>query len=107
MTFGASSPRSQRPSHLRSTIGHGTVFGEISLLECLPRSAACAARSDVVVLEFANAEVERLLAGRSDLALRFLGLLTGRLVANLRSTGRRLLRASGVRSRAEIEAVAH
>ena len=93
--------------HLLSTIGPGTIFGEMSLLERLPRSATCAARSDAVVLEFASAEVERLLADRSNLALRFLGLLTGRLVATLRCADRRLLRASGVRECPETEAAAH
>ena len=93
--------------HLLSTIGPGTIFGEMSLLECLPRSATCAARSEAVVLEFASGEVEKLLAGRSELALRFLSLLTGRLVATLRRADRQLLRASGVRGRTEPEAAAH
>ena len=89
--------------HVITTIGPGTVFGEMSLLEELPRSATCTARTEALVLEFGRDEVEALLAGRSDLALRFLGMLTQRLVAALRSADRRRLRLARTHRRQDAD----
>ena len=89
--------------HVITTIGPGTVFGEMSLLEELPRSATCSARTEALVLEFGRDEVETLLAGRSDLALRFLGMLTQRLVVALRSADRRRLRRARAHGRQDAE----
>jgi CRP-like cAMP-binding protein len=43
---------SGRRRHVIATIAPGTVFGEMSLLEELPRSATCSARTDAMALEF-------------------------------------------------------
>jgi glycine/D-amino acid oxidase-like deaminating enzyme len=89
--------------HLLSSIGPGTLFGEMSLLEGLPRSATCSARTASQVLEFPRDRVEALLSARSPLALGFLGLLTDKLVATLRRADRRRLRLSGARGHPEAE----
>ena len=89
--------------HLLSTIGPGTILGEMSLLEGLPRSATCSARTAALVLEFPRDRVEAMLSARSPLALAFLGLLTDKLVATLRAADRRRLRLSGARGRPDPE----
>jgi Cyclic nucleotide-binding domain len=86
-----------RRRHVLRTIGPGTTFGEMSMLEGLPRSASCSARTDSLTLELGRDRVEALLAERSPLARRLLELLTRRLVAALRNADRGRLRRSGAR----------
>ena len=92
-----------RRRHVLRTIGPGTTFGEMSMLEGLPRSASCSARTDGLALELGRDRVEALLADGSPLALRLLEMLTRRLVAALRNADRGRLRRSGARGHLDAE----
>lgn len=60
-----------RTAHL-SRIGPGRMFGEVSLIDNVPRSATCIIGEDAVLLELPAADFERLLGEGSDLSLKFL-----------------------------------
>jgi CRP-like cAMP-binding protein len=60
-----------RTAHL-ARIGPGRMFGEVSLIDNVPRSATCIIGEDAVLLELPAAEFERLLGEGSDLSLKFL-----------------------------------
>jgi glycine/D-amino acid oxidase-like deaminating enzyme len=69
----------------------GQIFGQVSIIEGIPRSATCTARTDVVMLELGQAECEALLKTESPMALKFLSTLNDGLIAALRDSDLRLL----------------
>jgi hypothetical protein len=76
-------------------LGPGSIFGQVSLIDGEPRSATCAAHSDVVLVELEREACARLLASRSRTALKLLGVLNDGLITALRGADRRLLRLGG------------
>jgi len=60
-----------RTVHL-AQIGPGRMFGEVSLIDNVPRIATCTIREDAVLLEISATDFERLLAEGSALSLKFL-----------------------------------
>jgi selenocysteine lyase/cysteine desulfurase len=60
-----------RTVHL-AQIGPGRMFGEVSLIDNVPRIATCTIREDAVLLEIPAADFERLLGEGSDLSLKLL-----------------------------------
>lgn len=53
-------------------IGPGRMFGEVSLIDNVPRSATCTIAEDAVLLEIPAGDFERLLEEGSALSLKFL-----------------------------------
>ncbi|MFZ0209554.1 MAG: cyclic nucleotide-binding domain-containing protein, partial [Roseiarcus sp.] len=76
---------------LLAILGAGQIFGQVSIIESIPRSATCTTRTDVVMLEIGQAECETLLKTRSSIALKFLSTLNDGLIAALRDSDLRLL----------------
>lgn len=60
-----------RTIHL-AKIGPGRMFGEVSLIDNVPRSATCAIGEDAVLLEIFAGKFERLMEEGSELSLKFL-----------------------------------
>jgi glycine/D-amino acid oxidase-like deaminating enzyme len=76
---------------LLAILGSGQIFGQVSIIEDIPRSATCTARTDVVMIEIGQAECEMLLKSKSSIALKFLATLNDGLIAALRESDLRLL----------------
>jgi CRP-like cAMP-binding protein len=70
-----------------SDIGPGGVFGELALIDGLPRSATVAAAEDSTVLVVPRSEFQGLLVDRPPVARKLLKILS----LKLRETDRRLL----------------
>lgn len=62
-----------------ATAGPGEVFGEMALLDELPRSATVTTIEDVVALQLPVWEFRAVLRDHPDIALKLLGLLSTRL----------------------------
>jgi glycine/D-amino acid oxidase-like deaminating enzyme len=76
---------------LLATMRPGTVFGQVSVIGDVPRSAACLARTGVVLLELSRSRCKRLLGAGSALAIKFLETLNEGLISALRDADRRLM----------------
>jgi glycine/D-amino acid oxidase-like deaminating enzyme len=76
---------------LLATMQAGTVFGQVSVIGDVPRSATCSARTGVVLLEISRGRCKRLLRGGSPLAIKFLETLNEGLISALRDADRRLM----------------
>jgi CRP/FNR family transcriptional regulator, cyclic AMP receptor protein len=63
----------------RKKLGPGAFFGEMALLDGLPRSASVVADTPVVTIKIARTEFRNLLRREPDVALRLLEELSGRL----------------------------
>ncbi len=63
------------------TLSEGTMFGEMTFLENLPRSAAAKARTDTLVLVINNSNFERLCSKQPMIARYIMGVLSSRLRA--------------------------
>jgi len=70
----------------------GSIFGQMSLIVDEPRAATCSLAEDGLLLEMNRRQCERLLRGRSPLALKWLSALTDDLIAALRGADSRLMR---------------
>ncbi|GAC1361263.1 MAG: hypothetical protein NVS2B12_03180 [Ktedonobacteraceae bacterium] len=68
-----------RPEEDLGTFGPGSVFGEMSLLDELPRSASVIAVDDVVALLLPVWEFRAFLRNQPDVALKLLAVLSRRL----------------------------
>jgi hypothetical protein len=82
--------RGQR--QLLAVLRAGQIFGQVSIIEGIARSATCSAATDVVLLEIGQAECETLLRSESPLAIKFLSTLNEGLIKALRDADLRLLR---------------
>ena len=80
---------------LLATLQAGSVFGQVSVIANVPRSATCSARTNVVLLEMERGPCERLLRGGSETATKFLATLNEGLIAALRTADRQLMQLSG------------
>jgi CRP-like cAMP-binding protein len=80
------------PQRLAS-LGPGSIFGQVSLIDGQPRSATCSMRQAGVLLEMEQEPCARLFDGRSAAALKFLSAINQGLIAALRGADRRLMRA--------------
>ena len=77
--------------HYLTTLQAGSVFGQVSVIRNLPRSATCFARTDTSLLEMGRGHCERLLRSKSTTALKFLSTLNEGLILALRAADRRLM----------------
>lgn len=77
--------------HYLTTLQAGSVFGQVSVIKNLPRSATCSARTDASLLEMGRGQCERLLRSESTTALKFLSTLNEGLILALRAADRRLM----------------
>lgn len=77
---------------LLATLTAGSVFGQVSIIEKVPRSATCTAHTDVVLVEIGRAQCERLLGNGSSTAMKLLSTLNDGLIAALRSSDLRLMK---------------
>ena len=82
---------SRGQQQLLAILGAGQIFGQVSIIESIPRSATCTTRTDVVMLEIGQAECENLFKTGSSIALKFLSTLNDGLIAALRFSYLRLL----------------
>jgi glycine/D-amino acid oxidase-like deaminating enzyme/CRP-like cAMP-binding protein len=76
---------------LLATLPPGSIFGQMSIIENVPRSATCTAHSDVVLLEIEQKQCEQLLKSRSSTAIKFLATLNEGLISALRNADLRLM----------------
>jgi glycine/D-amino acid oxidase-like deaminating enzyme/CRP-like cAMP-binding protein len=76
---------------LLTTLDAGAVFGQMSLIEGVPRSATCSVRSDAVLLEIERGPCEELFHSGSTMALKFLATLNEGLISALRGADLRLM----------------
>jgi glycine/D-amino acid oxidase-like deaminating enzyme len=77
---------------LLATLPAGNIFGQVSLIANMPRSATCSARSDTVLLELERSGCEALLRSGSPTALKLLATLNDGLVTALRGADLRLMK---------------
>jgi CRP-like cAMP-binding protein len=87
---------------LLATLNPGNVFGQMSLIDRVPRSATCSVRTDAMLLEILRDPCEELLNGRSALALKFLATLNEGLILALRGADLRLMQLRGTETRANL-----
>jgi CRP-like cAMP-binding protein len=90
---------------LLATLTAGAVFGQMSLIEGVPRSATCSVRADAVLLEIEREPCEELLRSGSPMALKFLATLNEGLISALRGADLRLMqldRPDSQRTTAEV-----
>ena len=75
-----------------ASLGPGSVFGQVSLIDGQSRSANCLMRHPGVLLEMEQDPCARLFESRSPTALKFLAAVNQGLIAALRGADRRLMR---------------
>ena len=97
---------------LLATLTAGAVFGQMSLIEGVPRSATCSVRADAVLLEIEREPCEELLRSGSAMALKFLATLNEGLISALRGADLRLMQLdrpshSGLRQKCRSPARPH
>jgi hypothetical protein len=80
-----------------ASLGPGSIFGQVSLIDGQPRSATCSMRHAGVLLEMVEEPCARLFDTRSPTALKFLAALNEGLITALRRADRRLMRVQGDR----------
>ena len=80
---------------LLAILNPGNVFGQMSLIDDVPRSATCSAHTDAVLLEIVRAPCEELIRAGSTLALKFLATLNEGLISALRGVDLRLMQLEG------------
>jgi len=85
------STASRGQQQILATLNAGSVFGQMSLIDNVPRSATCSVRSKAVLLEIVRDPCEDLLRGGSPLALKFLATLNEGLILALRGADLRLM----------------
>jgi glycine/D-amino acid oxidase-like deaminating enzyme len=79
-------------NQLIASLGEGSVFGQVSLIDDQPRSATCTISRDAVLVELERPACEQLLDSRSPLALKLLSVLNEGLISALRGADRRLMK---------------
>ena len=82
---------SRGQQQILATLNAGSVFGQMSLIDNVPRSATCSVRSKVVLLEIMRGPCEDLLRDGSILALKLLATLNEGLILALRGADLRLM----------------
>ena len=87
---------------LLATLTPGSVFGQMSLIDEVPRSATCSVRTDAVLLEIVRAPCEQLIRSGSTLALKFLATLNEGLISALRGADLRLMQLEGNEGQANL-----
>lgn len=65
-----------------TSVGAGTMVGEMAIIEHRPRSATVIAESDMVLVSFGTEEFRKLLDRNPTAKERVLGLLNARIAAN-------------------------
>ncbi len=85
------STASRGQHQILATLNAGSVFGQMSLIDNVPRSATCSIRSNAVLLEMVRGPCEDLLRGGSTLALKLLATLNEGLIMALRGADLRLM----------------
>jgi CRP/FNR family transcriptional regulator/CRP/FNR family cyclic AMP-dependent transcriptional regulator len=76
---------------LMATLGEGAPFGQVSVIEGVPRMATCTTRTDAILLEIDRHHCERILRTDTDMAAKFLAVLHDGLIDALHNSDLRLL----------------
>ncbi len=87
------------PGGTRTRLGvlqRGAVFGSVALLDGGNRAASCRAASEVLVLEIAADDFQRMCEASTPLGTRFLMLVCRQLVRDLRNTNHRIAELAGL-----------
>lgn len=82
---------SKREQQLLATLEAGALFGQVSVIDDVPRMATCSARTDVVLLEIEREQCRQILDSQSDHAVRFLAALNEGLIEALHKSDIRLM----------------
>ena len=102
------STASRGQQQILATLNAGSVFGQISLIDNVPRSATCSVRSKAVLLEIVRGPCEDLLRGGTILALKLLATLNEGLILALRGADLRLMQLDKAESlKGSEEVLAH
>ena len=72
-------------------LGQGDIFGEMAMLEKMPRSATCIAETDVVLLEFNQETFLTLVKAQPSVGIKLIKSFAGRVLDQNRKLGILLL----------------
>jgi glycine/D-amino acid oxidase-like deaminating enzyme len=86
--------RARGRQQLLAQLSAGSIFGQVSLISGVARSATCSVLNDGVILELKRKPCETLLSAGSNTALKFLAALNQDLINALRGADQRLLQLS-------------
>jgi glycine/D-amino acid oxidase-like deaminating enzyme len=96
---------SRGQQQILATLYAGSVFGQMSLIDGVPRSATCSVRTNAVLLEMVREPCEDLLHSGSSLALKVLATLNEGLILALRGADLRLMQLEGAEPQQRLEEV--
>jgi glycine/D-amino acid oxidase-like deaminating enzyme len=77
---------------LMATLQAGALFGQVSVIEDVPRMATCTTRTDAVLLEMDRHHCENILRTDTDMAAKFLAVLHDGLIDALHNSDLRLMK---------------
>ena len=86
--------RARGRQQLLAQLPGGSIFGQVSLISGVVRSATCSMLTDGVILELKRKPCESLLSAGSETALKLLAALNQDLINALRGADQRLLQLS-------------
>jgi cyclic nucleotide-binding protein len=84
--------QSEGHQQLMATLQEGALFGQVSVIEDVPRTATCTTRTDAVLLEIDRHHCENILRTDTDLAAKFLAVLHEGLIDALHNSDLRLMK---------------
>jgi len=76
---------------LMATLETGSLFGQVSVIDNVPRTATCSTRTAAILLEIDRENCERILRTDSDTAAKFLAALHEGLIDALHNSDLRLM----------------
>ena len=94
---------SRGQQQILATLDAGSVFGQMSLIDGVPRSATCSVRTNAVLLEMVREPCEDLLHSGSTFALKFLATLNEGLIFALRGADLRLMQLESAEPQRRLE----
>ena len=81
--------------HRLAVVGPGRVFGEVALLDGVPRSATCTARENAILLELDATTFTRLMDERSAVGMKLLMAINRSLITAIRRSSARMAADAG------------
>src|SRR6478752_1660204 len=88
---GRRSIESRGNQQLMATLATGSLFGQVSVIDNVPRTATCTTRTAAILLEIDRENCKRILRTESDTAAKFLGALHEGLIDALHNSDLRLM----------------
>ena len=85
------SVESRGHQQLMATLESGSLFGQVSVIDNVPRTATCTTRTDALLLEIDRENCERILRTDSNMAAKFLAALHEGLIDALHNSDLRLM----------------